>query len=96
MSWSWVPRSMMRPCSSTMMQSELLHCGQPVGDDKGGAAGHQGVHALLDQGLGAGVDGGGGLVQNQHRRVGHGSPGDGQQLPLALAQVGAVAGEHWC
>ena len=71
----------------------VLHCAQPVGDDKGGAAGHQGVHALLDQGLGAGVDGGGGLVQNQHRRVRHGSPGDGQQLPLALAQVGAVPGE---
>ncbi len=56
--------------------------------------GHQGVHAVLDQLLGAGVDGGGGLVQDQHRRVGHGRPGDGQQLPLALGQVGAVAGEH--
>ncbi|CAN4039547.1 RNA polymerase sigma factor sigX, partial [Dysosmobacter welbionis] len=29
-----------------------------------------------------------------HRRVCHGCPGNGQQLPLALGQIGAVAGEH--
>ena len=34
----------------------VLDGGQPVGDDKGGAAGHQGVHAALDDGLGVGVD----------------------------------------
>ena len=26
--------------------------------------------------------------------IGHGGAGDGQQLPLALAEVGPVAGEH--
>src|SRR5699024_9951957 len=68
--------------------------GQPVGDDEGGAAVHQAVHAGLDHRLGAGVDGAGGLVQDQHRRVGHRRPGNGQQLALALGQVGAVAGQH--
>ena len=72
----------------------VLDGGEPVGDDEGGPPGHQGVHARLDQGLGPGVDGAGGLVQDQHRRVGHRRPGDGQQLPLALAEVGAVAGEQ--
>ena len=49
---------------------------------------------LLDQRLGAGIDGGGGLVQDQHRRVGDRRTGDGQQLALALGQVGTVAGQH--
>src|SRR5699024_5576807 len=35
----------------------VLDGGQPVSDDKGGAPGHQGVHAPLDDGLGVGVDG---------------------------------------
>ena len=71
----------------------VLHGAQAVGDDEHGAARHQSVHTGLDNGLGVGVDGGGGLVQNHHRRVSHSGPGNGQQLPLALAQVGAVAGE---
>ena len=29
-----------------------------------------------------------------HRRIGHGCTRDGQQLPLALGETGAVAGEH--
>src|SRR5699024_6114519 len=72
----------------------VLHGGQAVGDDKGGAAGHQRVHAAVDNGLGVGVDGGGRLVHDHDRRVGHGRAGNGQQLALALAQVGAVAGQH--
>ena len=54
---------------------------------------HQRVHALLDEGLGAGVDGGGGLVQDHHRGVGHSGPGDGQQLALALGELLALAGD---
>ena len=72
----------------------VAHGGEPVGDDEGGAPGHKGVHALLHQLLGTGVYGGGGLVQYQGGRIGHGGPGYGQQLPLALAQVGPVTGEH--
>ena len=68
--------------------------GQPVGNDKHRPPLHQLIHALLDQGLGTGVDGGSGLIQDQHRRVGHRRPGNGQQLPLALGQVGAVCRHH--
>ena len=64
-----------------------------MGDDEHGTACHQPVHALFDELFRPGVDGTGGLVQNQHRRVGTGRPGDVQQLPLALAEVAAVAGE---
>ncbi len=72
----------------------VADCAQPVGDGKDGPSLHELVHALFDEGLGTGVDGGGGFVQDEHRRVGHGSPGDCQQLPLALGQVGAVGGDH--
>lgn len=69
----------------------VLDRGEPVGNDEHRAAFHQSVHALLDNGLGVGVDGRGCLVQDHHGRVGHSGPGNGQQLPLALGQVGAVA-----
>ena len=67
--------------------------GEPVGNHKHGSAGHQRVHAPLNEFLRSGVDGGGCLVQNQHRRVGAGGSGDVQQLPLALTEVSAVAGQ---
>ena len=63
----------------------ILDCGKPVGDDKGGASLHQGVHAGLHQLLGAGVNGGRRFVQDEGGRVGHGGPGDGQKLALSLA-----------
>ena len=68
--------------------------GEAVGDDEGRAAVHQGVHAVLHQLLGAGIDGARGLVEDEHRRVDHGGAGDGYQLALALGEVRAVAGEH--
>ena len=68
--------------------------GEAVGDDEAGAAVHQAVHAALHQSLGAGVDGGSSLIEDEHRRVGDGCAGDGQQLTLALRQVRAVAGQH--
>ena len=72
----------------------VAHGGQAVGDDEHGAALHQLIHALFDEGLGAGIDRAGGLVQDEHRRVGHGGPGDGQQLALALGQAGPVGGDQ--
>ena len=72
----------------------IAHGGEPVGNDKHRPSLHEGVHALLDEGLGAGVDGGSGLVQDHHRGIGHGGPGDGQQLALSLGEVGSVAGDH--
>ena len=72
----------------------VAHGGQPVGDHEHRAPFHQAVHALFDQGFGAGVDAGRGFVQDQHRRVRHRRAGDGQKLPLALAQVRAVGRNH--
>ena len=71
----------------------VTHGGEAVGDDEDGPPIHQGIHPLFDQVLGAGVDGAGGFIQNEHRRLGDGGPGDGQQLPLPLGEVGAIAGE---
>ena len=41
-----------------------------MGDDQRRAATHQAVHGVLDQGLGLAVEAGGGLVQDQDRRIG--------------------------
>ena len=54
---------------------------------------HQRIHALLHQLFGTGIDRGGGLIQNHHRRICHRRPGDGNQLPLTLGELGAVAGQ---
>ena len=81
----WLPRSMMRPCSSTMIASALRTVLRRCAMTKTVRPFISWVHPLLDQRLGAGVDRAGRLVQNQHRRVGHRRAGNGQQLPLALA-----------
>ena len=56
MSCSWVPRSMMLPCSSTMMQS---HSGpwRGCGDHKGRSSVHQLIHTFLNDTLRTGIDG---------------------------------------
>ena len=57
--------------------------GQPVGDDEAGPAGGQGVHGLLDEDFGPGIDVAGRFVEDEHRRVlGHGA-GNGNQLLLS-------------
>ena len=63
----------------------VLDRGEPVGDDKRGPARHQLIHAVLHQALGSGIDGGRGLVEDQHRRIGHGRAGDREKLSLPLA-----------
>ena len=55
---------------------------------------HQVVHGLLDQHLGAGIDRAGGFIQDQDLRVGQDGPGDGQQLHLALRDVGGLLVQH--
>ncbi len=56
---------------------------QAVGDEDHRPPLAQGQHRGLDQGLGARVQAGGGLVEHQHRRVGQGRPGQRHQLLLA-------------
>ena len=72
----------------------VAHGGQPVRDDKGRASRHQRVHTVLHQFFRSRVDGRSRLVENQHRRIGHGRAGNGEQLPLSLAQIRAVAGQN--
>ncbi len=71
----------------------ITHGRQSMGNYKCGAAFHQRIHTALYQAFGTGIDGGCGFVQNQYRRVSHGHAGNGQQLPLTLTEVCAVAGE---
>ena len=52
-------------------QGGVADGGQPVGHHKAGAALHERVKGLLDLQLRAGIDAGGGLVQDQHGRQGH-------------------------
>ena len=68
----------------------ITHGGQAMGDDKSGAPLHERVHALLHESLGARVDAAGCLVEDEHRRVGNGCTGDGEQLAFTLAQVSTI------
>ena len=61
-----------------------------MGDDEAGAAAHQVVHCGLDALFGAGVHAAGSFIQNQDAVVGQDGAGNGQQLLLALADVGGV------
>jgi len=56
--------------------------GEAVGDDEGGPTPEQGSQAVEGCGVGRGVQGRGGLVENDHGRVLEQRPGDGD--PLAL------------
>ena len=70
----------------------VAHGGQAVGDDEHGPVRHQMVHARLDELFRAGVNGAGGLVQDQHRRIRYGDTGNGQELALPLAETAAIIG----
>ena len=75
-----------------------LYRGQTVGDDQSGAPRHQAWQGLLDQVFALGIQGAGGLVQQQNGGIHQQRPGNGQALALTagkpqagLAQVGLVA-----
>lgn len=72
----------------------VADCRQAVCNDKGSTSIHQTVHALLHQLFGTRINRRSRFVKNQHRRVGHCGAGNGQQLTLALAEVGTIAGQH--
>ena len=59
------------------------HSGEPVGDHDDGAALRQRVEGRLHLRLVVGVCKGGGLVQDQHRRIFQHGAGDGQPLGLS-------------
>ena len=59
-------------------------------DDETGAAFHQPEQGLLYAHLCAGIHAAGSLVENQNTWIGQNGAGDGQQLPLPLAQVAAA------
>ena len=66
--------------------------GQAMGHNKACATLHQFFKGILHQHLGAGVDAGGGLVQNQNRRTPQHDPRNAEQLPLPLTDIAAVLG----
>ena len=59
-------------------------------DDGGGFLGDEGVEARLDLGLGLGVEGGGGLVEEEDFRVPEEGAGDGDALLLAAGDADAA------
>ena len=61
--------------------------GQAVGNDEDCPALHQAVKTALDELFRSGIDGGGRLVEDEHRRFGHGCARNGEQLALTLREV---------
>ncbi len=62
---------------------------QAMGDDEGGSAGDEAIEGLLEAVLGEGIDGGGGLVENEESRVGEHGAGEADELALAEREGGA-------
>ena len=71
----------------------ILDGRESVSDDEDGASFHERIHAALDEGFGARIDGRGCFVEDHHRRIADGGAGDGEKLTLSLAESGAVASE---
>ena len=67
---------------------------ETVGDDESGATLHQRVHTTLYEPFRTGVDGGCGLVEDEHRGIRDSSTGDGNQLAFALGEVATIAIEN--
>ena len=64
--------------------------GEAVSDDEACASLHEVLHAFLDQDFGTGIDGGRCLIENQNLRIGKEGSGNGEQLLLALGDVGRL------
>jgi hypothetical protein len=79
---AWLPRSTMRPCSTTRIWSARRMVEKPVGDDEGRAPLHQLAQPGLDHGLGLGIERTGGLVEDEDARLRQQGAGNGK--PLAL------------
>ena len=68
----------------------LLYGGEAVGDHQGGARLAQLVDGRLDVAFGLGIQGRGGLVQQQYRGVTQQGAGDGDALALTTGEGGAI------
>ena len=69
----------------------VAHGGEAVGDHKGGPFCHQTIHALLDVLFRSRIDGARRFIEDQDRCPGYRRSRDIKKLPLALAQVRAIA-----
>ena len=67
---------------------------QPMGDDKRRAAVQQLLQRFLDESLGARIDRGRGLVQDQDAWPGQRRAGDRQKLPLAETEPAAALAQN--
>ena len=93
-----MPSATMRPVVEQHDAVGERDGGRPVGDDDRGAAAHHLGERVADLVLLGRVDRRGGVVEDQHPRVGEDRAGDGDALALAagqreaaLADLGAVA-----
>ena len=68
-------------------QRSVADRGQTVGNDKTRSALHQLVKRLLNLQFGTGIDAGGRLVEDQHRRQAEHDTGDTKKLFLHLADA---------
>jgi len=64
--------------------------GEAVGDHEGGAALHEEVEAVLDEGLGFGVERARGLVEYEDAGVGEDGARDGEALALTAGELDAA------
>lgn len=69
----------------------VAHGGETVSDHEGGPFCHQTIHALLDVLFRSRIDRTRRFIEDQDRRLGYRRSRDIKKLPLALAQVRAVA-----
>ena len=83
---SWVP------CSMTFAvfhhqdpDRRIADRGETVGYDEAGASLHELIKRFLNLQFGTGVDAGGCLIKNQHRRQAEHDAGDAEKLLLSLA-----------
>src|SRR3954464_2899623 len=68
----------------------MLHGGETVGDNEGGAASAQVSSGVLNGVLGFRIDAGRGIIKNKKARVHQKSAGDGDPLFLASAEADAA------
>lgn len=72
----------------------ILHCGQSVGNYERCSSVHQFIHSILHDLFRSRINGAGGFIQDQHRRIRYCRTCNGQKLSLSLTQSGSASGQH--